>query len=54
MSKIKGHIEDWLEEYGHDLGYDMNNVPDMRDFWWIVDNNVDAQTYWKDKWKGDK
>ena len=32
MSKIKGHIEDWLEEYGHDLGYDMNNVPDMGDF----------------------
>ena len=54
MGKIKGHAEGWLEEYGYRLGYDMSNLPDIGDFWWIVDNNVKATTYWKGKWKGDK
>ena len=54
MGKIKSSIEDWLDEYGHGLGYDMTNVPDMSDFWWIVENNVDAEEYWEGKWKGGK
>ena len=54
MGKVKGHLQDWLEEYGNALGYDMTNVPDMGDFWWIVENNVDAETYWEGKWKGDE
>ena len=24
MGLLKGHIQDWLEEYGYDLGYDGN------------------------------
>ena len=54
MGKVKSHIEDWLEEYGNALGYDMSNFPDIGDLWWIVDNSIDAQTYWKGKWKGDE
>ena len=29
MGKIKGHIQEWLETYGYDLGYDMDNLPPM-------------------------
>ena len=29
MGKIKRYLEDWLENYGYDLGYDMSNVPDL-------------------------
>ena len=54
MGKVKGVVQNWLDEYGHDLGYDMSNIPDLSDFWWIVDNKVDAQDYWENKWKGDK
>ena len=54
MGKIKNHISNWLEEYGSDLGYDMSNFPDLGDLWWIAENNVDAETYYKDKLKGDK
>ena len=31
MGLLKGHIQDWLEEYGYDLGYDWDNLPDISD-----------------------
>jgi hypothetical protein len=31
MGLLKGHIQDWLEEYGYDLGYDWDNLPDLSD-----------------------
>ena len=31
MGLLKGHIQDWLEEFGYDLGYDWDNLPDLSD-----------------------
>ena len=31
MGLLKGHIQDWLEEYGYDKGYDWDNLPDLSD-----------------------
>ena len=29
MGMLKGYIQDWLEEYGYDNGYDWDNLPSM-------------------------
>jgi len=29
MGLLKGHIQDWLEEVGYDLGYDWDNLPSL-------------------------
>ena len=29
MGLLKGHVQDWLEEYGWDLGYDWDNLPPL-------------------------
>ena len=31
MGLIKSFIQDWLEEYGYDLGYDWDNLPALED-----------------------
>ena len=31
MGLLKGHIQDWLEEYCYDLGFDFDNLPDLSD-----------------------
>ena len=54
MGKVKNHMQDWLEEYGHKLGYNISNCPNLEDFWWIVDNHVDAEEYWKGRWNENK
>ena len=54
MGKIKSHIHGWLEEYGFSLGYDMSNAPEIGDLNWVANDNIDAQTYWDNKTKGDK
>ena len=54
MSKMKNHIYGWLEDYGFALGYDMSNAPEFEDMDWVVNDNVDAQSYWETKKEGDK
>ena len=49
MGRIKNHIHDWLESYGYDLGYDMGNAPDLPDLWWVAEDRIDAEDYWKNK-----
>ena len=29
MGLLKGYVQDWLENYGYDLGYDWDNLPDL-------------------------
>jgi len=29
MGKLKSHIQEWLETYGYDLGYGMDNLPPL-------------------------
>ena len=47
MGKIKTHIQDWLEEYGYNLGYDMANIPELEDLDIVANDDIDAETYWK-------
>ena len=54
MGKIKNHIHDWLESYGYDLGYDMGNAPDIPDLWWVAEDGIDAEEYWKSRNVEDK
>ena len=47
MGLLKGYIQDWLEEYGYDNGYDWDNLPsmskmeEMMELDWIVNNKID-------------
>ena len=43
MGKLKGVLEDWLDNYGHELGYDMTNYPSMEDWDNIRINKIDAR-----------
>ena len=49
MGRIKKYLEDWLENYGYDLGYDMNNCPDFVDWNVVKRNKIDAFTYYNNK-----
>ena len=49
MGKMKGVLEDWLDNYGYSLGYDMTNYPDMNDWDDIKINNINAEDYYEDK-----
>ena len=31
MGKIKDAVQDWLEDYGYELGYDFTNLPNLED-----------------------
>ena len=31
MGLLKGYVQDLLEEFGYDLGYDWDNLPDLSD-----------------------
>jgi len=47
MGKLKGILEDWLDNYGHELGYDMTNYPSMKDWDNIRINKIDAREYYE-------
>ena len=49
MGKIKDAVQDWLEDYGHALGYDMSNPPSLSDLKDVLDNQIDAQSYWSER-----
>jgi len=53
MGRLKSHLQDWLETYGYELGYDMSNAPELPDLWWIAEGSIEADDYWerKKKWK---
>ena len=46
MGRMKDYLNDWLENYGWELGYDMGNVPDLDELDYVVENDIDAKTYW--------
>ena len=45
MGKIKDHCQDFLENGGYDLGFDMGYLPDLKDFETVLKEQTDAQTY---------
>ena len=54
MGAIKSYLHEWLENWGHELGYDMSNVPDLGDLDAVVESKIDAETYWEDKQDGSR
>ncbi len=53
MGQIKNYLQDWLDNFGWELGYDMSNVPELPDLHWVAEDGVDAETYWTE-WKHTK
>ena len=49
MGKIKDVAQDWLENCGYDLGYDMTNLPDMSNWNVIRVNQIEAYAYYNNK-----
>ena len=49
MGKLKDALQEWREDYGHSLGYDMTNYPDIKDWDKIKTNNIDAKEYHENK-----
>tara|TARA_Y100001963_G_scaffold47090_1_gene66416 strand:+ start:558 stop:734 length:177 start_codon:yes stop_codon:yes gene_type:complete len=45
MSKLKSFMEDWLDDCGHELGYDIGNLPDLRYLSWIKTNKITLEDY---------
>ena len=45
MGKIKNYCQDFLESGGYDLGYDMNNLPEMKDMDTVKQQNVKLWEY---------
>ena len=51
MGKIKDHCQDFLEEGGYDLGFDMGYLPELKDFKTVLKERTDAQKYSESKKK---
>jgi len=32
MGKIKSHAQEWLDKHGNLLGYEINSIPELKDF----------------------
>ena len=47
MGKLKGFIQDWLDEYGYDKGFTWNNIPSLDKLRDIRKSNIDAKEYCK-------
>tara|TARA_R100001594_G_C3892701_1_gene228838 strand:+ start:254 stop:445 length:192 start_codon:yes stop_codon:yes gene_type:complete len=49
MGKLKSYLEDWLDEYGYDLGFSWDNLPNLGDLDNIITNQTDAKEYYNAK-----
>ena len=45
MGKLKDAVWDWMEETGYDLGYDWDNIPDLKEWGWITRNRITLTKY---------
>lgn len=45
MGRVKDFAQDWLERGGHELGYDMGNLPALGDFDSILSDDISADEY---------
>ena len=46
MGKIRDFIQQWLEQYGYELGYDINACPEIKDIEVINRLNVKVWEYY--------
>ena len=49
MSKMKDLVQFFLEEYGYDLGFGWDNLPNLGDLDNIITNQTDAKEYYNAK-----
>ena len=49
MGFMKRYLEEWLENYGWELGYDMANVPELGDLDAVVSDGINAEEYWSER-----
>ena len=47
MGKLKDVVEDWMDEFGYELGYDWDRLPSMGDFKKIKVNKIKAREYYE-------
>ena len=40
MGMLKGHVQDWLDDVGYELGYDYDNLPSLTEMDDIKRNNI--------------
>jgi len=45
MGKIKDYCQDFLEGGGYDLGYDMDNLPELKDMDNVKQDNIQIWEY---------
>ena len=45
MGKVKEAAQEFLDEGGYSLGYDMNNLPAIHEFRHVLRDSVDAHSY---------
>ena len=49
MGKTKSALEDWLDECGHELGYDMGFYPEMSQWNHVKINRIYRREYGRPK-----
>ena len=49
MGAIKSYLHEWLENWGHNLGYSMSNAPDFSDLDKVAEDQIKAEKYWENK-----
>ena len=49
MGRVKDVAQDWLSDYGYDLGYDWDNLPKSVNWNTIKDNQITAKEYYGQK-----
>ena len=49
MGKMKEAVQDWLDDHGYDLDFDMDNYPDIKDWKWIAINHITSRVYYHNK-----
>ena len=49
MGKIKDAAQDWLSDYGYELGYNWDNLPNVSNWDKITLNKLTAKEYYEQK-----
>tara|TARA_R110002012_G_scaffold321848_2_gene551860 strand:- start:3327 stop:3476 length:150 start_codon:yes stop_codon:yes gene_type:complete len=49
MGRVKDVAQDWLSDYGYNLGYDWDNLPKSVNWNKIINNQITAKEYYNGK-----
>ena len=45
MGDLKSYVQDWLDDAGYDLGFDMETLTEIQDMYWIAKDKIEASMY---------